>query len=155
MLSSIDIVKYNIIVDKLNINSNLSWLLLKVSFRSKRSLIELAEEYDLTLPQLYVLASMEVDKSLQMNKIAALLACDPSNVTGIIDRMFAQKYIERQENPHDRRAKLVSLTPQGAELQAEITKRIAENNPSLFNKLDETEKAQLNNLLEKLLQPIG
>jgi DNA-binding MarR family transcriptional regulator len=139
-------------MDKNNLNKNLSWLLLQVSFQSKPSLIKLAEEYDLTLPQLYTLASMEPDKSLQMNKIATLLACDPSNVTGIIDRMFAQKYIERQENPQDRRAKLISLTPKGVALQTEVIKRIAGNKPKIFDNLDEAQQLQLISLLANLLR---
>jgi hypothetical protein len=59
MLSSIDIVKYNIYVNENTLNTNLSWLFLRVSFKSKPSLIKIAEEHDLSLPQLYIVASMK------------------------------------------------------------------------------------------------
>jgi DNA-binding MarR family transcriptional regulator len=151
MLSSIDIVKYNIYMNENTLNTNLSWLFLRVSFKSKPSLIKIAEEHDLSLPQLYTLASMKPNETLQMNEIATLLSCDPSNVTGIIDRMFAQKYIERQEKPHDRRAKLVSLTPEGIKIREELIDRIADNTPQIFGNINEENKEQLTQLLLKVL----
>jgi DNA-binding MarR family transcriptional regulator len=151
MLSSIDIVKYNIYVNENTLNTNLSWLFLRVSFKSKPSLIKIAEEHDLSLPQLYIVASMKPNESLQMNEIANILSCDPSNVTGIIDRMFAQKYIERQEKPHDRRAKLISLTPEGIKLREELIDRIADNTPKIFDNIDDDTKEQLAKLLIEVL----
>src|SRR5205807_744525 len=98
-------------------------------------LIKIAESYDLTMPQLYVLISMKNNTPLKMNEIAAMLACDPSNATGIIDRLFAHKYIERKESSSDRRVKQVSLTPKGAKLQNELIQKIAGYEPKALEKL--------------------
>jgi len=138
-------------MSKPDLTNNLSWLFLQASFRSKQTLMKLAEEYDLSLPQLYTLAFMEPENPLQMNEIAAILQCDPSNVTGIIDRMFAGKYIDRQEKPNDRRARLVALTPEGIKLRDEVTSRIAENQPKIFDNLNDEQKLELTGLLKKLL----
>jgi DNA-binding MarR family transcriptional regulator len=138
-------------MSKPDLTNNLSWLFLQASFRSKQTLMRLAEEYDLSLPQLYTLVFMEPENPLQMNEIAAILHCDPSNVTGIIDRMFAGKYIERQEKPNDRRARLVALTPEGIKLRDVITSRIAENQPKIFDNLNDEQKLELTDLLKKLL----
>src|SRR5579862_4769141 len=129
MLSSIDIVKYNKAVEKLNLHDNLAWLLLLVSFRAKKGLIKIAEEYDLTFIQVYTLCSIEPAKPLSMNEIANMLNCDASNVTGIIDRLFSREYIVRQEKPGDRRVKMVSLTPKGEKLRRQIVTEII-NYPS-------------------------
>ena len=60
-----------------DINDNLSWLFLQVSFRAKQGLIKLAEQHELSVVQMYTLCSMQPDKPLQMNEIAQMLACDP------------------------------------------------------------------------------
>jgi DNA-binding MarR family transcriptional regulator len=138
-------------MSKTELTNNLSWLFVQASFRAKQTLIRLAEEYDLTLPQLYTLAFMEAGKPLQMNEIATILSCDPSNVTGIIDRMFASKYIERQEKLGDRRAKLIALTPEGVKLRSEIVERIGKNHPPMFDKLDADQQSQMAGLLQHLL----
>ncbi|MFI6847568.1 MarR family transcriptional regulator [Kitasatospora sp. NBC_00085] len=48
-----------------------------------------------------------------MRALAELLACDASNVTGIVDRLTAQHLVRREADPADRRIKNIVLTDQG------------------------------------------
>ncbi|MFB7617877.1 MarR family winged helix-turn-helix transcriptional regulator [Kitasatospora sp. NPDC056181] len=48
-----------------------------------------------------------------MRTLAELLACDASNVTGIVDRLTAQGLVRREADPADRRIKNIVLTEQG------------------------------------------
>ena len=48
-----------------------------------------------------------------MSSLAGKLFCDDSNVTGIVDRLEARGLIERRPAEHDRRVKLLGLTPEG------------------------------------------
>ncbi len=50
---------------------------------------------------------------------------DSATLTGVLDRLEALKYIERKNNPHDRRAILVCLTSSGKNT-ALIIKKINE-----------------------------
>src|SRR5689334_17012665 len=54
-------------------------------------------------------------RPLPMRELAALLGCDASNVTGIVDRLEAQGLARREADPHDRRVKRVIATPEGKE----------------------------------------
>ena len=148
-LSSIDTLKYNKGVEKYNFNHCLSWLFLRASFRSKKGLITIAEKYDISLPQLYLLVSIK--EPLKMSEIARLLMSDPSNATGIIDRLFERKLITRKEDHRDRRQKLISLTPTGLELQKQLRSQMISNTPEVFEKLSDSEKKQLSGLLLKII----
>jgi|SRR5579862_165075 len=152
MLSSIDIMKYNKTVEKFNLQDNLLWQLLQVSFRAKKGLIRISEENDLTFVQVYTLLSIEHGKPLSMNEIANMLNCDASNVTGIIDRLFSREYIVRQEKPGDRRVKMVSLTPKGEKLRDQIVKRLASYRSESLERLSAAEKDQFSKLLKKILE---
>ena len=55
-----------------------------------------------------------LDEPRAMSEIAAFLRCDNSNVTGIVDRLVADRLVARQAGPEDRRAIVVRLTPKGA-----------------------------------------
>jgi DNA-binding MarR family transcriptional regulator len=151
MLSSIDTVKYNKAVEKYDLQDNLAWLLIKVSFRAKKGLIKIAEEYDLSFVQIYTLCSMSPDKPLSMNEIANMLICDASNVTGIIDRLFSREYIVRQEKLGDRRVKMISLTPKGEKLRTQIVKSIVGYRSDSLEKLNGKQKDQLKDLLKLIL----
>ncbi|HSW79240.1 MAG TPA: MarR family transcriptional regulator [Candidatus Saccharimonadales bacterium] len=138
-------------MDKSGLQDNLLWQLLLVSFRGKKGLIQIADEYGLTFVQVYTLCSILPDKPLSMNEIANMLNCDASNVTGIIDRLFAQEYIVRQEKPGDRRVKIISLTPKGEKLRQEIVAKIIAYRSESLDKLNDSEKDKLSTLLRKIL----
>src|SRR5579863_6601140 len=152
MLSSIDMVKYNKAVEKFDLHDNLLWQVLEVSFRAKKGLIMIAEDYDLTFVQVYTLCSILPGKSLSMNEIANMLNCDASNVTGIIDRLFSREYIVRQEKPGDRRVKMVSLTPKGEKLRQQIVEKIISYHSESLEQLNASQKTQLSNLLKQILK---
>jgi DNA-binding MarR family transcriptional regulator len=72
-------------------------------------------ELHLTIPQAMLLR--QLGDALPMNEAAGKLHCDPSNVTGIVDRLEARGLIERRPVPTDRRVKQLALTPAGRRLR--------------------------------------
>lgn len=146
-------MKYNGRMKATDITNNLSWLFLQVSYRSKQTMLKLAEDYDLTMPQLYTLLFMGPAEPLKMSEVAQMLVCDPSNVTGIIDRLFARNYAARLDKPGDRRVKMVSLTSEGIKLRAQIIDRIAANQPAVFDRLTPAQREELVSLLQLVLHP--
>lgn len=78
----------------------------------KASLAEIAETHGLTTMQLAALHSIEGGYTT-MGKLAQSMHCDASNATGIIDRLTALGLVVRQEDPSDRRVKLLQLTDKG------------------------------------------
>jgi len=72
-------------------------------------------ELHLTIPQAMLLR--QLGDALPMNEAAGKLHCDPSNVTGIVDRLEARGLIERRSVPTDRRVKQLALTPAGRRLR--------------------------------------
>jgi len=75
-------------------------------------------EVHLTLPQAMLLR--QLGDALPMNAAAGKLHCDPSNVTGIVDRLEARGLIERQHLATDRRVKHLALTPAGRRLRRRV-----------------------------------
>ena len=75
-------------------------------------------ELHLTLPQAMLLR--QLGDALPMNEAAGKLHCDPSNVTGIVDRLEARGLIERQHLTTDRRVKHLALTPAGRRLRRQV-----------------------------------
>ena len=136
-----------------DIANNLSWLFLQVSYRSKQTMLKLADDYDLTMPQLYTLLFMDPKEPLKMSDVAQLLVCDPSNVTGIIDRLFARELAARVDKPGDRRVKMVQLTPAGIKVRNQVIERIMERQPPVFDRLTPDQRQDLTNLLQVLLAP--
>jgi DNA-binding MarR family transcriptional regulator len=73
-------------------------------------------EVDLTMPQVKVLFLVAGGGGIRMTQLARSLAMTFSTATGIVDRLFAQGLVRREQDPRDRRLVLVHPTEEGARL---------------------------------------
>ncbi|HZP50909.1 MarR family winged helix-turn-helix transcriptional regulator [Actinocrinis sp.] len=78
-----------------------------------------AAAHDLTGVQAKLLGVV-ADHPVPMNQIATVLKCEPSNITGLVDRLAARGLVTRQPSPTDRRVKLVAATAVGAEVSGKV-----------------------------------
>ncbi|MBS2965295.1 MarR family transcriptional regulator [Actinocrinis puniceicyclus] len=78
-----------------------------------------AAAHDLTAVQAKLL-TVVADEPVPMNRIAAVLKCEPSNITGLVDRLAARGLVTREPSANDRRVKLVAATSAGTRLSGEV-----------------------------------
>jgi DNA-binding MarR family transcriptional regulator len=100
-------------------------LLWKIMQAHKPRMMELARELDFSPVQLHSLRLLEPGVETPMRALAQQLFCDPSNVTGIVDRLEARGLIERRGSELDRRVKIISLTPEGQRVRADVVERLS------------------------------
>ncbi|MGE0566136.1 MAG: MarR family winged helix-turn-helix transcriptional regulator [Pseudolabrys sp.] len=75
----------------------------------------LRREYAITLPQFDVMAALERQaEGMTMTELSRRLMVSNGNVTGIVDRLVAEKLVLRQAPEEDRRSFIVRLSPKGA-----------------------------------------
>ena len=128
-----------------------AWALIAELFTSNRSrFLAIASEFELAPAQLMALKALDPDDPVPMRDLACALSCDNSNVTGIVDRLEARGLVERRPAPHDRRVKMLVVTPEGAVLRARVKARMEEP-PEALQRLVEAEQHQLRDLMRKAL----
>ena len=88
-------------------------------------------DVDVTMPQAKVLYVVASRPNVPMSAIAAELGVGLPAVSGLVDRLVTLGYLERREDPADRRQQLVSVTAAGAatldrlrELNTEAMRRL-------------------------------
>ena len=86
-------------------------LLEEIVFSQRPRFMAVIREYDLAPPHWIALRALGEPKP--MGELAKQLACDSSNVTWITDRLEERGLVERRSAEHDRRVKLLVLTPEG------------------------------------------
>src|SRR6266699_4531518 len=100
-------------------------LLLQVAFERVHAHFAAAvAELDLAPVQAKALHELNVEPPISMRELAARLKSDPSNVTGLIDRLEARGLVERRPDPKDRRIKGLALTAAGARLRKRLFARL-------------------------------
>lgn len=74
----------------------------------------LAAEFDITLPRFDVMATLYSDPAgMIMSELSRRLKVSNGNVTGIVDRLVAERLVIRTVPDGDRRASVVTLTEAG------------------------------------------
>ncbi len=83
----------------------------------------LRTQFAITLPQFDVMAALaRQDAGMNMTELSRMLMVSNGNITGIIDRLAAEKLVLRQAPASDRRSFIVRLTPKGAAHFAVVAK---------------------------------
>jgi len=101
------------------------WLRLLRSSRAIEARLRerLRTKFAITLPQFDVMAALARNESgMTMTELSRHLMVSNGNVTGIIDRLVAEKLVLRQAPANDRRSYIVRLTPKGASQFSAIAK---------------------------------
>lgn len=84
-----------------------------------------------------------------MRALADTLACDASNVTGIINRLEKRGLVRREPSAVDRRVTTLVITPEGERVTDAIRAKMRTTREGL-DRLSEQERDQLRVLLERV-----
>ena len=118
-------------------------------------LVGLRERFGGSLPRFDLMAQLDRHPAgLKMRELSQRLMVTGGNVTGLTDRLVAERLVERTEDPDDRRAFTVRLTPEGRRQFRAMAREHERWVASLFEGLDaasQTELFRLLGLLKKAL----
>ncbi len=98
--------------------------LLEVTRRVQHVVSAVAVRHDLTAQQVGLLRML--DRPVSMRAFAEDLSCDPSNVTGLVDRAERLGLVQRVSDPRDRRVRMLTLTPKGRWIRDRVNRDIAQ-----------------------------
>jgi DNA-binding MarR family transcriptional regulator len=129
----------------------LAWqLLMKFFLQQRKHLPASAAECDLSPAQWHVLHLIEPGHPIPMGRLAELLSCDASNVTGLVDRLESRGLIQRRPSPDDRRVKALDLTPTGSQLRAQLLRGMTRR-PHPLSRLSAEDQRTLVSILQRLV----
>ena len=86
-----------------------------------------------------------------MKRLAETLACDASNVTGLVDRLESRGLVRRHASEEDRRLKVLDLTPAGVRLRTVVLQRMT-TPPESLKDLSPAEQRALVSILRRLIE---
>lgn len=99
-------------------------LLVATSARMNQHFIARAAEFGLTPAEGKVLLALEADEPVSMRAVARKLGFDPSNLTGVADKLEDRALVTRRPDSADRRVKAVVTTEHGLEVREQLAQRL-------------------------------
>jgi DNA-binding MarR family transcriptional regulator len=105
----------------------------------------------LSLAKLNVLKALaDTDEPLPLSHLADRCCCVRSNITQLVDRLEAERLVERVADPSDRRSVRAALTATGRERHAEAVRIVGDTEREVFAGLGEEDRQALTRLLGRL-----
>ncbi|OLF18376.1 MarR family winged helix-turn-helix transcriptional regulator [Actinophytocola xanthii] len=108
------------------------------------------ERLELTGPTANLLWILDPDAEPQpLRKLAALMRCDPSNISLLSAQLEERQLAERRPHPRDGRVRTLVLTAEGRNVREQLLAVVARHSP--FAHLGDDEQLLLRSLLAKAL----
>jgi DNA-binding MarR family transcriptional regulator len=115
--------------------------------RSLRERAQLAKAIGLSMPQLGILMQIHFRGNCGISEISNRFDITNAAASQLVDKLVQSGLIQRAEDPHDRRAKLLNLTEKAKELIQQSTERRYRWVEDLARKLSAEEREQVNEAL--------
>jgi len=110
----------------------------------------LREQFDVTLPRFDLMAQLDrAPNGMTLGELSQRMMVTNGNVTGLVDRLAAQKLVARRPAPHDRRAQIVSLTAEGRKAFRAMARANGNWIAEILGDLSPGETSELMRLLDK------
>lgn len=110
---------------------------------------------DLTPVQYAALDAIRGEPGMDQVRLSALIACDRATLSGVVERLCKKGYINRSTSAKDRRARVLTLTPEGAALVAELAPIVMAVQAEILPGLDPRERAAFLALAQKAAAALG
>lgn len=142
-------------MDEMNTNSSrpskyVCYKLSRVMRKVHRYYESSFSQYGITPAQFYVLSAVFENDGVKFKELAKSLDMDGSTLTSILDRLERQDFLERRDDPEDKRSLLVFLTEKAKQSLAEITCLAEKLNQEIKERFSDEEFATFERVLEKL-----
>jgi len=97
----------------------------------------------MTLPRFDVLAALDRHGEMNMGALSQALLVSNGNVTQLVQKLVRDGLVEMHKPPHDRRASIVGLTPEGRQVFSRLARAHQDWIDQLLGGLDFTQRERL------------
>lgn len=106
--------------------------------------------FEITPVQFYVLNALWTTDGMKFKDLAKSVSLDGSTLTGILDRMERGGFVERRDDPEDRRSLLVYLTKKAKEIGPSLISLAESLDRDIKNQFTPEEYGTFLQVLEKI-----
>jgi len=111
-----------------------------------------AAGYDLTPVQFAALDAIQAHPGTDQATVAELIAYDRATIGGVIDRLEQKGWVKRIVSERDRRARELSLSPEGARIHATLLPIVQELQHEILGPLSEAERTAFLDLASRAVR---
>jgi DNA-binding MarR family transcriptional regulator len=108
--------------------------------------------FDLTSVQYAALVAIQANPQVDATRLSALIAFDRSTIGDVLERLEAKGWLLRSPSPHDKRVKLIRLSPEGAKVLRRVAPAVRRVQERLLEPLAPADRARMIKLLAQVAE---
>ena len=139
---------------EIGLNFFVPYLMNRIAAHWNADLAEELRKFDLTTPQMRVLAVLGINSGLTINELSALTVTEQSTMSRTLDTLEDRAFVRRKPRASDMRVREVDITPEGRAAFAEFWPVMFNRYGSMFREIGEQEFSQFVATLHKVLRNI-
>lgn len=113
--------------------------------------MEETQAFGVTPVQFAALNAVVASPGIDQRTLAASIGFDTSTIGGVVDRLEARGWVQRQVSPQDRRARLLQVTPEGQRLLQDVSAAVLTTQERILAPLPEAERKAFLRMLKVLV----
>lgn len=137
-------------MDNINSKAETARLFFEVSRMLKQCMRKSFESSELTMPQSVIAFTLIKFGKMKISDLSEKVNLSNSTVSGIVDRLEKQGYVERSRNAEDRRTVYVNVTNKFEEVHKGFHKNMVKNFEDMLNSGTTEQMEKINEGLETL-----
>jgi len=108
--------------------------------------------FTITIDQWLVIKTLLENPNIKQQDLSEKVFKDNASITRIIELLVKAKYLERQNNPGDRRRSGLEVTEEGKKIIADVQKYVLKNRAVALNGIDQNELEITKKVLSKITE---
>ena len=113
--------------------------------------MEETQTFGVTPVQFAALNAIVASPGIDQRTLAASIGFDTSTIGGVVDRLEARGWVQRQVSPQDRRARLLKVTSEGQRLLQDVSAAVLATQERILAPLPEAERQEFLRMLKVLV----
>lgn len=113
------------------------------------------EKHGVSVPQWVVLRVLFDAEGLPLKDIVSRVGVDQGALSRMVERLLARGLVSREENPGDRRAVAIALTPEGRKLVPRLAREADANDREFFRHLSARKRGDFLATIQDLIRRNG
>ena len=113
--------------------------------------MEETQAFGITPVQFAALNAVMTSPNIDQRTLAASIGFDTSTLGGVVDRLEARGWMQRQVSVQDRRARWLQVTPEGQRLLQEVSAAVVATQERILAPLPEDERKEFLRMLKVLV----
>ncbi len=113
--------------------------------------MEETQAFGVTPVQFAALNAIVASPGIDQRTLAASIGFDTSTIGGVVDRLEARGWVQRQVSPQDRRARLLQVTSEGRRLLQDVSAAVLATQKRILAPLPEAERQEFLRMLKVLV----